>query len=191
VPSQRVATVLAGAALALGACGSTAGPNQPAALSTPTTGRPSTTTTAAPAASGGSTTSSTSPPGPPLRIGENGTTRDGNTIRVLSYQQPVAGTVLEAGAGQEFAAVEAEVCAGRRSVPRVSPDSFKVELTDGSRRGRIYFGPKEPQLADTSLPTGQCARGWISFEVPEGKRPAFVVFQGSSVIRWSAGGRPQ
>lgn len=190
MPSQRVATVLAGAALALGACGSTAGPDQPAALSTPTTARPSTTTSSVPAA-GGSTTTSTSPPGPPLRIGDDGTTRDGNTVRVLTYQQPVAGTVLEAGAGDEFAAVEAEICAGRRAAPRVSPDSFKVELSDGSRRGRSYFGPKEPELADTSLPSGQCARGWISFEVPEGKRPAFVVFQGSTVLRWSAGGRPQ
>ncbi|MGH9178372.1 MAG: hypothetical protein ACRD0N_07450 [Acidimicrobiales bacterium] len=191
MPSQRVAT-LAGIALALGACGSTAGPDQPAALSAPTTGRATTTTTAAPAAGGGAgTTTSTSPAAPPLRMGEDGTTRDGNTIRVLTYHQPLDGTVLEAGAGQEFAAVEAEICAGRRSAPRVSPDSFKVELADGTRRGRSYFGPKEPELDDTSLPSGQCVRGWISFEVPEGKRPAFVVFQGSSVIRWSAGGRPR
>ena len=189
--NQRVVAIVSGLGITLGpaACGSTAGPAQPASISAPTTVRAATTTSLATAAGTGGATSSTTAPGPPLRLGQEATTRDGNKVRVLTYQQPVPAALLEADAGKEFAAVEAEICAGGRAAPRVTPDSFKVELPDGTRRGRSYFGPKEPVLADAKLASGECARGWVSFEVPEGERPAYVVFQGSTMVRWSAGGR--
>ena len=140
-----------------------------------------------------STTVATSPPTAPdpaaLTMGQRADTREGNTVQMYSYVQPVVGGLLEADAGREYAAVEAEICAGPRGARRVTPDAIAVEMPDGTRRGRSYFGPKEPALDDARLEGGACTRGWVSFEVPADTRPAHVVFEGSSVIRWSTGTR--
>lgn len=119
-----------------------------------------------------------------IAIGSPFTTDEGNTVTVRSFEQPVSGEVVGASAGREFAAVEAEVCAGRRSA-RVSPARFILEAADGSRYARSYFGPKEPAFPDGPVMAKQCVQGWVSFEVPEGERPRYVVFDGSSVGRWS------
>lgn len=175
---MRTGLVTAAAtAVLLGACGRTAsGLDAPVATTAPPTSS-TTTTLATPAEPA------------PLHIGEKAQTRDGNSVSVLSWEQPVEGTAVEPGPGQEYGSAEAEICAGRRGAPRVSPESFAVELTDGTRRGRTYFGPREPALSGGSLAAGECVRGWLTFEVPRGQRPAYVVFKGSSQVRWLAGGR--
>ena len=89
----------------------------------------------------------------------------------------------------EFAAIEAEICAGRRAPARATAEGFRIEMVDGSRRGRSFLGPKEPALTGDRLVPGACVRGWVNFEVPQGRRPAYVVYQGSSLVRWAAGGR--
>lgn len=165
------------AAVLLAGCATGAGPSEQAV-----------TTTAAVVATT-ATTGFTAPEPPTLRLGEKFTTSDGNTVLVHIYQQPVPATAIEADPGNQFAAVEVEVCAGKRGIPRATADSFRLELVDGTRRGRSFFGPKEPRFADAKLPPGECARGWVNFEAPVDERPAYVVFQGSSVGRWSAGGR--
>lgn len=126
----------------------------------------------------------TAPDADALAIGSPFTTGEGNTVQVLTFQQPVRGDAVEADAGREFAAIEAEVCAGRRSA-RVTPARFALEMADGSRRARSYFGPKQPELPEAQVVAKQCVRGWVSFEVPEGERPSYVVFDGSSLGRWS------
>lgn len=134
-------------------------------------------------------TNSSTVPGPGvLRIGEQATTKEGNVVKVLTYQQSLPSKAVEPDPGTEFAAVEAEICAGPSSAARVSAEGFKVEMADGDRRGRSFFGPKEPVLTEGRVMPGACARGWVNFEVPRGKRPAYVVFQGSSLARWAAGG---
>lgn len=135
------------------------------------------------------TTSTTAPDPAALTIGQRSRTKEGNEVEVTAFVQPVSAGVLEPDPGKEFAAAEAQICAGPRGARRVTPEAFKVEMPDGTVRGRSYFGPKEPLLADTRLAGGACVRGWLNFEVPEGQRPAYVVFQGSSVVRWRAGVR--
>ncbi|HET7487780.1 MAG TPA: hypothetical protein VFJ85_07620 [Acidimicrobiales bacterium] len=163
--------------LLLGACGTRSN-----ALDAPA----STTTTTQPAASTTTAVGET----PPLALGQPGKTRDGNTIRVLSWVQPVASSgPLEPDLNQVYAAAEIEICAGRRGAPRVSPEVFAVQLEDGSSRGRTYFGPQQPELGDAKLVADQCVQGWVNFEVPSGHRPSYVVFKGSSHLRWLAGGR--
>ena len=127
----------------------------------------------------------TNPDPAALGLGATFTTREGNTVRVIAYDQPVRAKVLEPEVGMEFAAVEAEICAGRRGAPRVSPDRFVLEMPDGTRRARSYLGPKEPVLQDTQLSGEACIRGWMNFEVPQRQRPSHVVFQGSSLGRWA------
>jgi hypothetical protein len=135
------------------------------------------------------TTSTTAPDPLALTLGQRTKTKEGNDVEVTAFVQPVVAGVLEADPGKEFAAAEAQICAGPRGARRVTPESFKIEMPDGSVRGRSYFGPKEPLLADARLEGGACVRGWLNFEVPKGTRPAYVVFQGSSVVRWRAGVR--
>lgn len=142
---------------------------------------------ARPTASSSTTTTDAGPA--PLLIGEGTTTRDGNVVKVVSYHQPVPAGAVEPDPGMEYGAVEVEICAGRRGAPRVTPDGFSVELPDGTRRGRSRFGPREPALAEANLGPDECVRGWVSFEVPANERPVHVVFSGSSVVRWGAGGR--
>lgn len=135
------------------------------------------------------TTSTTIPDPMALTLGQRARTKEGNDVEVVAFVQPVTAGVLAADPGKEFAAAEAQICAGPRGARRVTPESFKVEMPDGTVRGRSYFGPKEPLLDDARLAGGACVRGWLNFEVPKGARPAYVVFQGSSVIRWRAGVR--
>lgn len=123
-----------------------------------------------------------------LRIGQKAGTKEGNVVQLLTYQQSVPPAVVEPEPGREFAAIEAEICAGPRRPAQVTAEGFKIEMADGSRRGRSFLGPKEPALTQERLAPGACVRGWVNFEVPQGKRPAYVVFQGSSLARWAAGG---
>lgn len=160
-------------ALMLTSCGGTAPPRDTAVRAT-------TSTTAA--------VPTTAPDPNALVIGAPFKTEEGNTVTVLTFQQPVRGDAVEADAGREFAAVEAEVCAGRRSA-RVTPGRFALEMADGTRRSRSYFGPKEPEFPDAQVTANQCVQGWVSFEVPEGERPSYVVFDGSSLGRWSTARR--
>lgn len=171
---MRNGPVTAALALLLGACGGGGGADDDAARATTTT-RVATSTTA--------------PDPNALRLGERSETREGNVVRMLAFEQPLRPGVIEPAVGMEFAAVEAEICAGPRGAQRVSPEAIHLELADGSRRGRSFFGPKEPALAETRLAGGDCVRGWVNFEVPEGERATHVVFAGSSVVRWTAGGR--
>ena len=124
-----------------------------------------------------------------LRIGQRAETSEGNVVHLLTYQQSVPPAVVEPDPGMEFAAIEAEICAGQRAPARATAEGFQIEMVDGSRRGRSFFGPKKPALTGDQLAKGACVRGWVNFEVPQGKRPAYVVFQGSSLVRWAAGGR--
>lgn len=121
-----------------------------------------------------------------LRIGQKAETIEGTVVELVSYQQSVPSTVVQPDRGKEFAAIDVEVCAGPRSPAQVTAEGFRVEMADGSRRGRSFLGPKEPVLAEARLAPGACMRGWVNFEVPQGTRPAYVVFEGSSLARWVA-----
>lgn len=173
VPGRRVRGVVVAAAVLLTACGSTAGASRDDERVTTTSVATSSTTIADPNA---------------LRMGQKTETKEGNVVQLLAYQQSVPATVLEPGPGTEFAAVEAEICAGPRRPAQVTAEGFKVEMADGSVRGRSFLGPKEPALTEARLAPGACVRGWVNFEVPQGRRPAYVVLAGSSLARWAAGG---
>lgn len=131
---------------------------------------------------------STAPDRTALRIGEQSDTREGNVVKVISYEQPVPPALLEAQPGMEYGAAEVEMCAGRNGARRVSAEAFRVEMADGTEHGRTFFGPSEPAFVDVRLAPQACARGWLNFEVPKGIRPAYVAFRGSTVARWRANG---
>ena len=118
-------------------------------------------------------------------VGQSVTTATGNVITVYSFQSPVA----FADAGFVVAAADIGACAAA-SPPRpgatqaaVSPKLFRVELADGTLQPSAP-AVKQPALPDQVLAPGACARGWVSFRLPEQIRASFVVLRSLSAVRW-------
>jgi len=88
-------------------------------------------------------------------------------------------------AGDEFVAADVEACGGARAdrTTGITPVAFHLEL------GHFVAHPaqaqvREPALSTTVLAPGRCARGWVTFEIPQGARVAYVIFTGSKVVAW-------
>lgn len=87
--------------------------------------------------------------------------------------------------GDVFAAADVEACAGSKadSTTGITPTAFHLEIGHFTAHPATAAA-KEPALATTPLKAGQCARGWITFEVPQGAKVAYVIFTGSKVVAW-------
>lgn len=133
-----------------------------------------------------------------LDIGETATTtKAGNMLTVLSYESPVS----SAGSsrprpGFEFSVIEAEGCASRATENYrmfVGPSGFALQTSDGTRLQPDVrmedMAVKEPALMNTEPGLGECRRGFVVFQTPEGERPELVAFEDpltteTPVIRW-------
>lgn len=122
-----------------------------------------------------------------LVVGDKATTtKDGNTLTVLSYESPLppAGD-SKPDAGFELSAIEVEGCASRTSgqgLMHVGSNAFVLELADGARiRPQTFTDEdakvKEPVLRSMDPRPGGCERGFVVFQTPEGERPELVIFE--------------
>jgi predicted small lipoprotein YifL len=107
-------------------------------------------------------------------VGEAVPTANGNTVKLRA--------VDPAGAGPNRYAVDVEICAN--NVARVAPSQFSLELANGSAVTSVADG-RTPALASSDVAGGQCAGGWVTFQLPPDQPGVALVFRGSSVIRWS------
>lgn len=79
----------------------------------------------------------------------------------------------------------------RRAPPPRPGDGGGLQGRDGRRQ---RSGPVVPRAEGAGAHRGEAgpgrvrAGGWVNFEVPQGRRPAYVVLAGSSLARWAAGG---
>jgi hypothetical protein len=159
-PASLPALLLPVAVLALSGCGSDA-----ASLPTPSPTVP--------------TTATVVPMGTAIQ-----TTK--GTVTVFSYEAPATpGSEGTPFAGDEFAVVDVQGCGGANAdaTTGITPAAFHLEI------GHFTVHPadkdaREPALAVTRLAAGRCARGWITFEIPAGSKPAYVIFTGSKVVGW-------
>ena len=106
--------------------------------------------------------------------------------------------------GDTYGAVAAGECAGPSGASNgVDPSDFSVLLSNGSTAqsdtvvGKMTIRPiaSESQLGSStsSLSAGQCQRGWIIFDMPQGVTPTYVEFVGTtasitssnSVAKWT------
>jgi hypothetical protein len=121
---------------------------------------------------------------------------DGVTVTVFAFQQPP--TKLEPlsvppSAGYEPAVIEAEVCAGD-SDTTIRPENFRL-LTSENELWNPWDAPQSATVpafpAAGTLLAGDCARGWITFEVPSVATFTDVVFtpdsgaDGTGTLLWS------
>jgi hypothetical protein len=111
----------------------------------------------------------------------------GGKVTVYTYEQPATGIsqyVTPQTPGSEFSAVDAEVCATGTGGLYGQPSDFALQFPDNTERQSSYG--KQPDLSGRQLGAGDCARGWVTFEVPAGQRPSVVTYR----VQSSSGGTP-
>jgi hypothetical protein len=65
----------------------------------------------------------------------------------------------------------------------VIPSFYALRLGNGSIV-RVTGSVKSPHLGLTPLGPKQCARGWLSFAVPKGAKPAALIYTYGKPIVW-------
>ena len=75
----------------------------------------------------------------------------------------------------KFVAIDVEGCAGSKAdeTTGVDPGLFYL-LYEAEPSYPIEPGVKEPSLHKTALAPGRCARGWITFEIPQTATAKYV-----------------
>ncbi|MEX1254911.1 MAG: DUF4352 domain-containing protein [Dehalococcoidia bacterium] len=129
-------------------------------------------------------------------IGDKVEASGGISLIVYSYDAPVtsANEFSRPDPGNIFAAIDVEMCTGANppESASVNPFDFRLQMPDNSRL-EPGISAKEPELNSTNLLANDCVRGWVTFEVPEGVAPQFVVYEGYDadfdplIIKWSIG----
>ncbi len=127
------------------------------------------------AAQGHSPATVVSATSPPARFGEEAR-NPYFRMRVLNSKRCAVEPHLELSAGLRKVAVEVELhAAGTQEIPA---NPFYALLTD--RDGRQFestLAGCPPLLPAAKLRSGESARGWITFDVPEGSAPHSLVYQ--------------
>lgn len=127
-----------------------------------------------------------------FEIGDRVETARGNFLTLHAYEQPVPpAPFLEPDPGQEYGAVDMEFCAVVEplagSMYRVNPGDWELVMADNTRR-TFEMSAKEPALHHTEVAVGDCLRGWITYQVPQGERPAFLIdLTTDPPVRWRIG----
>jgi hypothetical protein len=78
--------------------------------------------------------------------------------------------------GHVLSAVEFRSCANKPGGTQADLRRFHLVMADGSRAALVGT------TATGAAP--QCQRGLLFFQTPEGKRPAFVLFESSPSVEW-------
>lgn len=124
-------------------------------------------------------------------VGQTVKTAQGNVITVYQFQSPAQ----YAEAGFVIAAADVGACASSSTTvvtqgpgvvvhAGISPQFFSVQLDDGTIQEAQNPGVKDPALAAKLLQPGECARGWVTFHIPEQRKVAYVLFRSLSVVKW-------
>jgi hypothetical protein len=139
------------------------------------------------------TTTTKAPPPETFGIGSRVETSRGNFITLHAYEQPVVPPeFFEPESGQEYAAADVEFCAavdppestGSSTYP-VNPFDFELVMGDNTRR-QADMGVKEPTLNHTEVAVGDCVRGWVTYQVPAGIRPAsLTVLRTDPIVKFA------
>ena len=125
--------------------------------------------------------------GSSLVVGETASTDAGNEITVRSYEYVPPTDIWQPEPGFEYNAADVEACASPSTEGSVdlNPAAFNLQMPDNTRL-ETDVGVKEPSLDFTTLPPGDCVRGFVTFQVPQSETPAYFLFAGSStIIKWA------
>lgn len=139
--------------------------------------------------SGCGQTTPTPPPSPTpvgviVALGTPVDTSKGSIV-VHAFVAPIPASAATPFPGDVFAAADVEACGGPHADATTGITPARIHL----QVGRYSIPPsatpqRQPALRDSPLAPGHCVRGWVTFELPQGARPAYVIFQGTEVIGW-------
>jgi hypothetical protein len=81
-------------------------------------------------------------------------------------------------------AVDVEACATSDKLD-ISPGEFELQLDDNTRAERSIASHK-PELHSTTVAPGDCLRGFVTYDVPNGRTPTMVMSEDFSgtILRW-------
>lgn len=113
-----------------------------------------------------------------FRVGETAY-YDDSKLTVLSFTPNTQSNnqFMQPKQGTQYASADVEGCAKDNTKRQVSfnPFDFKLAMQDNTRLGPAFGGP-DPALNHTELLAGDCVRGYVTFEVPQGQNPKEVIF---------------
>ncbi len=130
-----------------------------------------------------------------LGVGDTGTFQYGDTTTIYSYASPVQpdNPAVQPKAGNQFAVIDVEGCAGPVEVTgpdgntqlMFDPFSFVLQMPDNTRL-QSTVPAVDPALNAVNLSAGDCVRGNVTFEVPQGQTPSYVVQEPTTPpARWA------
>ncbi len=153
---------------------------------------------------GGAPEEASSPSSSTLDMGETATLSSGDTVTVYSYESPLSiDGPLQPESGSELSAIDAEFCAGPNATAGASriqnPLNFSLLMPDNSPilvngRALVIVGSSLPPLLPSGsslIEDGDCVRGYVGFEEPQGQEPKFVLYEdverpdSSEPVRWA------
>lgn len=115
-------------------------------------------------------------------VGKSVTTANGNAVTVTTYTA-AAGSAASSGP-TEAAAAHISACSGAHET-QVDPRVFRVLFANRQVIDADTASPQRlPSLHLTVLAPHRCTDGWVTFDVPKGSTPAYVVMTGSSLVGW-------
>jgi hypothetical protein len=130
-------------------------------------------------------------------LGDRVETRSHYFVTVMSYVDGFRSSdqFISPSQGNQWSAVEVVHCAGDaahyQEPSGTGPQLLSLQMRDNTRRDPEFVGVKQPALTDVQFSgPGDCARGWVTFQVPVGQRPAFILVSlvddqnRPYVIRW-------
>jgi hypothetical protein len=116
-----------------------------------------------------------------LKMGETATFRLGDEVTVYDYGSPVQSDneFIQPKSGNQFAVIDVQGCTGTEpgtnsDVMTFGPFLFALQMLDNTRI-QPTVSPIEPALPTANLPLGECLRGNVGFEVPQGQTPSYVL----------------
>ena len=123
-----------------------------------------------------------------LNVGDTARLREGR-IRVYQYygQVPAQNEFMRPEGGMEFGAIDVEGCANDDAQRfSLNPFYFNLQMPDNTR-SESTMPAAEPELNHTDLAPGECVRGFVTFEVPQGQTPVAIHFRpiGGESARWN------
>jgi hypothetical protein len=130
-----------------------------------------------------------------FRLGETATFLYGETTTVYSYVSPdqSANEFIQPKAGNQFAVIDVEICAGSgegigpsgNTQLSINPFQFSLQIPDSTPIEPTLLASPEPALPAANLSAGECVRGNLGFEVPQGQTPTFVHQEGTPSAKWA------
>jgi hypothetical protein len=126
-----------------------------------------------------------------LAIGQEATTAAGTTVTVYAYEQPAVSDnrFIQPDPGNEYAIADVGGCASPSATKTsyFSSGFFELQMPDHTRRQNT-ISVREPALHTANLSAGDCLRGWLTFQVPIGTRPKFIIasdfINAGSSLKW-------